>query len=238
MRHLVLTALAATAFAAPASAAIVYSNNFDAENGGNTQTNYNSFNGLTVTGGTVDLVKSGDFGIICAGGSGACVDLDGSTNDAGLVSSNSYAFTAGQRVTLSLDFSGNQRNAPPPDAFTIDFNFSGPVSGTYGFNSSFTGLLDFGSFTNLTSLNVTVSGVAPNFAMTGVTFFFNAANGGSATFGLQDAGNDNIGIVVDNLSLDIGAPVPEPAAWAMMIAGFGLAGTALRRRDTRRTEFA
>jgi hypothetical protein len=26
------------------------------------------------------------------------------------------------------------------------------------------------------------------------------------------------------------APVPEPASWAMMLAGFGLAGTALRRR--------
>lgn len=28
------------------------------------------------------------------------------------------------------------------------------------------------------------------------------------------------------------APVPEPATWAMMIAGFGLAGVALRRRST------
>lgn len=28
--------------------------------------------------------------------------------------------------------------------------------------------------------------------------------------------------------------VPEPASWALMIAGFGLAGTAMRRRDTRR----
>lgn len=28
----------------------------------------------------------------------------------------------------------------------------------------------------------------------------------------------------------LGAGVPEPAAWALMIAGFGLAGTALRRR--------
>jgi hypothetical protein len=26
------------------------------------------------------------------------------------------------------------------------------------------------------------------------------------------------------------APVPEPAAWAMMIGGFALAGTTLRRR--------
>lgn len=29
------------------------------------------------------------------------------------------------------------------------------------------------------------------------------------------------------------APVPEPATWAMMIAGFGLAGAALRRRKGR-----
>lgn len=82
MHKLVVTALAAAAFAAPAQAGVVYSNNFDSENGGNTALNYNGFNGLTVTNGTVDLVKSGDFGIICAGAAGACVDLDGSTNDA------------------------------------------------------------------------------------------------------------------------------------------------------------
>ncbi len=29
----------------------------------------------------------------------------------------------------------------------------------------------------------------------------------------------------------LGAAVPEPATWAMMIAGFGLAGSALRRRQ-------
>jgi hypothetical protein len=27
------------------------------------------------------------------------------------------------------------------------------------------------------------------------------------------------------------APVPEPASWALMIAGFGLAGAALRQRS-------
>lgn len=31
---------------------------------------------------------------------------------------------------------------------------------------------------------------------------------------------------------DAGAVIPEPAAWAMMIAGFGLVGSSLRRRRT------
>lgn len=232
MRMFVLAALAATALTAPASAGVVYSNNFDAENGGNTALNYNGFNGLTVTNGTVDLVKSGDFGITCAGGSGACVDLDGSTNDAGLVSSNSYAFNSGERVSLSLLFSGNQRNAPPPDSFSMRFNFGGPVSGSFGIMSSFFGNTNFGSFTNQTSLTLTVSNIQPNFAMTDLTFFFDPTNGGSTSFALQDGGNDNIGVVIDNLSLSVGA-VPEPATWAMMIAGFALVGAGARRRNTK-----
>jgi hypothetical protein len=229
MRKLLLTALAAAAFAVPAHAGIVYSNNFDSENGGNTALNYNGFNGLTVTSGTVDLVKSGDFGITCAGGSGACVDLDGSTNDAGLVSSNSFAFNAGERVALSLLFSGNQRNAPPPDSFSMRFDFAAPVSGSFGILSSFFGNTNFGNFTNQTSLTLTVSDIPPNFAMTDLAFFFDPTNGGNTIFRLQDGGNDNIGVVIDNLSLSVGA-VPEPSAWAMMIAGFGLAGMIARRR--------
>jgi hypothetical protein len=31
-------------------------------------------------------------------------------------------------------------------------------------------------------------------------------------------------------SADSAAPTPEPAAWALMIGGFGLAGAAMRRR--------
>ena len=38
-------------------------------------------------------------------------------------------------------------------------------------------------------------------------------------------------------SLMVTAPVPEPATWAMMIAGFGLTGGAMRRR-TLRADFA
>jgi hypothetical protein len=38
-------------------------------------------------------------------------------------------------------------------------------------------------------------------------------------------------LIVGNIASEA-APVPEPAAWALMIAGFGLAGAALRRRRT------
>ncbi|WP_253717505.1 PEPxxWA-CTERM sorting domain-containing protein [Sphingomonas sp. AP4-R1] len=37
-------------------------------------------------------------------------------------------------------------------------------------------------------------------------------------------------IQFDNLTLDTAAPVPESSTWAMMIAGFGLTGAAMRRR--------
>ena len=232
MARQLISAILAAAIAVPAQAGVVYSNNFDAENGGNTALNYNGFNGLTVSNGTVDLVKSGDFGIVCAGSSGACVDLDGSTSDSGLVSSNSYSFNAGDVVALDLLFSGNQRGAPS-DEFWITFNFGSPVSGDYGLMSSFAGNLNFGTFTNQTSLTVTISNIMSDFAMTDLDFYFDPTTSGSTTFALQDAGNDNIGVIIDNLALSVGGPVPEPATWMMMLAGFGLIGFAVRREKMR-----
>ena len=42
-------------------------------------------------------------------------------------------------------------------------------------------------------------------------------------------GGPNV-FIVDDLSFASGNAVPEPASWAMMIAGFGLVGAAMRRR--------
>jgi len=50
--------------------------------------------GWTVSSGTIDVVGPGDgFGLTCA--SGRCVDTDGSTGDAGIIS-NSFHSRAGQ----------------------------------------------------------------------------------------------------------------------------------------------
>ena len=45
-------------------------------------------------------------------------------------------------------------------------------------------------------------------------------------FDFHLAGFDNIGLTL----ADARSAAPEPAAWTLMIAGFGLAGAALRRR--------
>lgn len=43
---------------------------------------------------------------------------------------------------------------------------------------------------------------------------------------------------VDNVSIDALAGVPEPASWAMMLVGFGLVGSAVRRRPKLRVTLA
>lgn len=46
---------------------------------------------------------------------------------------------------------------------------------------------------------------------------------------IQQQRNDWL-FAVDNIRFDAGGAVPEPASWALMIAGFGLVGAAMRRR--------
>jgi len=46
-----------------------------------------------------------------------------------------------------------------------------------------------------------------------------------------DQGDD--GFEMDGISGEAASPAPEPAAWALMIAGFGLTGATLRQRRTR-----
>jgi PEP-CTERM motif len=63
-----------------------------------------------------------------------------------------------------------------------------------------------------------------------VTSFF---NNGSGAFTLTISGpGDIIG------PFDAPPTVPEPASWALMIAGFGLVGSAMRRRTTMRVTYA
>ena len=67
---------------------------------------YNSFENWDVINGSVDVIEVGQFTIVCFGGTGKCVDMDGTTNDAGdLVSKGTFA--PGPYI-LSFEVAGNQ----------------------------------------------------------------------------------------------------------------------------------
>lgn len=223
------SAVAATlALAGAANAVVVVSNDFELENGGASFINYTGFSNLFVTAGSVDLVATGDFGIVCAGGSGTCVDMDGSTFASGRLDTGSYAFNAGDTVTFTWDLSGNQRSSAQDD-------FSGGfVFGDLTLVSSYSILGAWGNV--LISSNVMSYGIGTGTGILGDTPFqsygiqFVAGQAGTVSTYLETVGNDNFGPIADNLVLDITpGTVPEPASWALMIGGFGLVGAALRR---------
>ncbi len=216
----ILVALAASAavFAAPASATILLSDNFDAEAGGVSSLNHTAFANWTVEGGTVDVVANTDYGITCFGNSGSCVDLDGSTNDPGLmVSTGIFSFAAFQQLSFFVQASGNQRIGSSDD-LALGFRYIPANNEQTVFTQTFAGFDPFGNY--------------------GVTGSFNGAVNVRLLIGSapsDGAGSDNIGVIIDNVVLST-PTVPEPASWAMMIAGFGLVGGAMRRRT--RVSFA
>jgi hypothetical protein len=54
-----------------------------------------------------------------------------------------------------------------------------------------------------------------------------AATGTSANFQIRSRSGGIAGLVLDNVSVSL---VPEPAQWALLIAGFAMTGYAMRRR--------
>jgi hypothetical protein len=83
-------------------AAVIFQDNFNAGSG---SLSYSSFANWTITNGTVDLIGNGFFDFYP--GNGLYVDLDGSTSQAGTMSTN-LNFAAGT-YNISFDLGGSQR---------------------------------------------------------------------------------------------------------------------------------
>jgi len=196
---------------APASATpvVVFQDSFDTETGsgqgasGQSKVNYTAFAQWTVSDGSVDLIAQGDFGIDCFGGSGKCVDLDGGTNDAGVLTSVALNLAAG-----SYDFS---------------FQLSGTDSGFTQTNATFENVVDV-SIGGLFAATITANQGDP-FATHGGSFNVLAPTTVSIVFANQ--GGDNFGAMLDAVKLEV---VPEPATAALLALGLGSLGAFGRRR--------
>lgn len=196
-----LSLLAAGWLSISASADVIFEDNFDSEAApGASILDYNSFGQWTVTDGTVDLISSGGFGISCAGGSGKCVDLDGSNNNAGVLTSSLLNLTAGN-YALSFDISGNQRNG-----------------------SSDSLLVTLSGFVN------EVFELAGGDPWTSITRYFTLDAANSAAIAFSLSGGDNVGIILDNVVLQSleRVEVPEPSSFMLLM--LGLLGLVLARR--------
>jgi PEP-CTERM motif len=178
-----------------ARAVTLFADDFNAEPGGS-QLNYSAFANWNVSNGTVDLIASGGFGISCVGGVGKCVDMDGSTFDAGRLDTKTTFNLAPGNYVLSFSASGNQRSASADDSMVFGFD----------------GITD----------SVTIPDPTAPFATFTLPFTLLVATSGSIFF--EHAGGDNIGIILDNVALESRAGVPEPSALLLLGIGMAAAG--------------
>lgn len=125
------------------------------------------------------------------------------------------------------------------DNSQIVIDFSGPVTWSASGTSLNSGGLYIDNGALFTNPNIVISSVSINAASTVLGSF----GAGNITFNANNVALSwaNLSFTDDSLLiLDINGhgAVPEPASWALMIAGFGIAGAAMRRRQAARVSFA
>lgn len=157
--------------------------------------------GWSVTGGTVDII-----GNIGSGGFFDLVPGNGAYIDLDGSTSNagvlsrSFSLLAGTPYTATFTLAGSRRG----DTNTVEVDF-----GSAG--SSF----------------VLASADGPSSFSLG----FTPAADGSYALSFENLGGDNLGALLLSVRVDgVVAPIPEPATYALMLAGLGLVAWAARRR--------
>ena len=176
--------------------------------------NFTGFNQFAVTDGTVDFVKGAGGGVSCVDSiSGGCVDLDGSTTNAGVMTSTAISFATGFDYTLSLVLAGSMRNSTSPtDTVLIEI-----LNGVLGPQS-------------------VTKAASEGFAT--YSYTFTVASNTSGSIRIENSGSifgqpgDNGGLILDSVVLTgvASTAVPLPASLPLLAAGIGVLGFVGRRK--------
>ena len=154
-----------------------------------------------VSDGSVDLIGLGTSWDLLSG-NGLYFDMDGSSRDAGKITSDPIALAPGDYI-LSFDIAGNQRNGAD-DAVLIEV--SGLLTGS-------------------------VSSIGASLPFTTIGMPFSVATATSATISFEGVGGDNVGALLDNVAINsIENIIPAPGAILLGGIGVGIVGWLRRRR--------
>ncbi len=184
---------------------IIFSDNFDLENGGVGINNYFGFSKWTISDGTVDLIGYTGVGSPywnLQPGNGLYLDMDGSAQNAGKITSISLSLEPGDYI-LSFDIAGNQRVDDVIDKVIVQVGEGSLLDETV----SVLWDVDFMTMNMPFSICSTVN--------TSISF--------------EGFGGDNVGMLLDNVYLSTNNVVPVPGAVLLGSIGLGCAEW-LRRR--------
>lgn len=121
--------------------------------------------------------------------------------------SQAVTTVVGGRYKVSFAMAGNPDGTPPVKTMNVTINGSA-----------------------LAPYNFTTNGTTSRAAMGWTTYTYDfVATSTVSNLAFTSIDNTPSGPALDNVSIS-GGNVPEPATWAMLIAGFGLVGVAARRR--------
>lgn len=196
MKKLLLILLAACS----TQAAVIFSDNFDSENGGVGVTNYGGLANWDVTKGSVDLIGNGFFDFYP--GNGLYLDMDGSSIDSGGITSKTAFNLAPGTYVLTFDLGGSQRG----DTNTVRVVLGSVFSEDFTLDSS----APLGTIIRVINVG--------------------AAESANLSFTSQDPRNNIGLILDDVLLESRSTDVPEPATLVLMAAGFGTLLLRSRRR--------
>lgn len=205
MKSAFLIAAAALALPATANAATIVNGSFESASvnpgGGFLSLGFGS---TAITGWTV-----GGDGVDYIGGYWQAADgtrsIDLSRNGAGSIS-QTLSTVIGQSYTVTFALAGNPDGGPGTKVLL--------TLGTPG------------GLTQVDTFNVTGANTRANMGWQTYSYTFRAAST-STTLTFESATNTAFGPALDQVAI---AAVPEPASWALMIAGVGFTGGALRTR--------